>query len=79
VKEQYGTAANYRRRREARRLAGELGASPNQVALAWLLSRAFPVFPIVGPRTVAQVRDACGAGDLVLTPKQVRGLESGEG
>lgn len=45
-------------------LAAELGRSPAQVALAWLLARG--ANPIVGARTLAQAEDNFGALDLQL-------------
>ncbi len=47
-------------------VARELGATPNQVALAWLLGGPTPVIPVVGASSVAQLDEALGAADLVL-------------
>ncbi|WP_125776308.1 aldo/keto reductase [Antribacter gilvus] len=49
-----------------RQVAAEIGATPNQVALAWLLGGEHPVIPVVGASTVAQVDEILGAADLVL-------------
>jgi aryl-alcohol dehydrogenase-like predicted oxidoreductase len=38
-------------------VAGEVGRSPAQVALAWLRQRPEPVIPIVGARRLEQLRD----------------------
>ncbi len=43
------------------------GASPAQVALAWLLGRPAVASLIIGARTDEQLRDNLGAADLVLT------------
>jgi aryl-alcohol dehydrogenase-like predicted oxidoreductase len=45
-------------------VAGECGATPGQVALAWLLARG--VLPVIGPRTPAQLADNLGAASLSL-------------
>ncbi|MFD7312234.1 aldo/keto reductase [Promicromonospora sp. NPDC059942] len=51
---------------ELRAVAAELGATPNQVALAWLLGGEVPVVPVFGASSVAQLDEALGAVDLVL-------------
>jgi aryl-alcohol dehydrogenase-like predicted oxidoreductase len=45
-------------------VAGELGASANQVVLAWLMADG--VVPIVGVSTMEQLEEAIGAADLKL-------------
>lgn len=47
-------------------VASDLGVTPNQVALAWLLGAEVPVIPVVGVSSVAQLDEALGAADLVL-------------
>lgn len=47
--------------------ARERGVSPQQVVLAWLLSRSPVVLPIPGASRPASVRDSAGAADLVLS------------
>lgn len=54
-------------------VAGETGATAGQVALAWVGGRG--VFPIIGPRTRAQLDDSLGAIGLVLTGEQNRRLD----
>ena len=50
----------------AKRLAAELGVTPNQVALAWLLHQDFPVIPILGTADVAgHLMDALGTAQSV--------------
>jgi aryl-alcohol dehydrogenase-like predicted oxidoreductase len=51
---------------ELRAVAAEIGATPNQVALAWLLGGEVPVVPVFGASSVAQLDEALGAADLVL-------------
>ena len=72
----FETPANHERRRRAGELAARLGATPTQVALAWVLQRPFPTFPIVGPRTVAEVEESAGALDLELTDDDLAFLDS---
>jgi len=57
-------------------LCHDLGLSPAQVALAWLLSRPGVVGPIIGPRTVAQLDDSIPAIDVVLSPEILKQLDA---
>jgi len=72
----FDTAANRERRRRARAAAQRLGATPTQVALAWLLHRPFPVLPVVGPRTFAELRESAEALTLELTEDDLAFLEA---
>ncbi|GAA2163875.1 aldo/keto reductase [Actinomadura napierensis] len=60
-------------------VAGELGATPSQVAIAWTMNRSRAIHPIVGARTADQLRDNLAAADLVLPPKAVTRLEEATG
>ncbi|MFC3995772.1 aldo/keto reductase [Nocardiopsis sediminis] len=59
-----------------REVAAELGATPAQVALAWLLARSPAVHPIVGARDAGQVTENMGAVDVALPEEAARRLES---
>ncbi len=60
-----------------RTLAGDLGVTPNQLVLAWLLHQSAPaVLPLIGPRTVGQYEEAVGAIDVKLTDEQVKLLDA---
>ncbi|MBO7746535.1 aldo/keto reductase [Paenibacillus sp. MWE-103] len=78
VERQYFSDANFGRLERAQRLAAELGTTGSAIALAYLTSQPFPVFPIIGATRPEYVRDSCAAGELTLTPAQVRYLETGE-
>lgn len=56
-------------------VADEIGATPSQVALAWLRGRYASILPIVGSRTQEQVRDVVGSSGITLTPEAMRTLE----
>ncbi|RJL33080.1 aldo/keto reductase [Bailinhaonella thermotolerans] len=60
-----GTTARLARLRE---VAAELGATPNQVVLAWLMTGEIPIVPIVGVSTVAQLDEVLAATALTLDP-----------
>jgi pyridoxine 4-dehydrogenase len=49
-------------------VAARLGASPQQVALAWLLQRSPTMVLIPGTSSVAHLRENVAAADLVLPP-----------
>jgi aryl-alcohol dehydrogenase-like predicted oxidoreductase len=59
-------AGSHERIAVLRAVAAEIGATPNQVALAWLLGGEVPVIPVFGASSVAQLDEALGAADLVL-------------
>lgn len=61
--------------REVAAVAGELGATPSQVALSWVRQRSATVIPLVGARTLAQLRDNLGCLDVALSPDQHARLE----
>lgn len=47
-------------------IAARHGLDPVQMALAWTRTRPFPVIPILGATTMAQLEVALGAADLTL-------------
>lgn len=47
-------------------VAREVGATPNQVALAWMLGAEVPVIPVVGTSSIAQLEEVLGAAELDL-------------
>jgi len=51
------------------------GASPAQVALAWLLGRPAVTSLIIGARTDEQLRDNLGAAELALSPDERSALD----
>lgn len=55
-------------------VAAQLGATPMQTALAWLLQRAQNILLIPGTSSVAHLRQNAAAADLVLPPEAVRKL-----
>lgn len=67
----YATSENLARRERARSLAGELGVTPAQIALAYLLNQPFPVIPIIGTLDEAHLAESLAAASIPLTPEQV--------
>jgi aryl-alcohol dehydrogenase-like predicted oxidoreductase len=72
-------AENVERLERARMLAERLGVSPTSIALAWVRAQPMHVHPIVGPRTVAEVRDSMAGLRCELTAAERDWLETGEG
>jgi aryl-alcohol dehydrogenase-like predicted oxidoreductase len=58
------------------RVAARLGASPHQVALAWLLQRSSTMVLIPGTSSVAHLRENIAAPDLVLPSEAVAELDT---
>ncbi len=52
-------------------LVGELGATPAQLAIAWLLHQGTDVVPIPGTKRVATLEENAGAVALALSDDQV--------
>jgi aryl-alcohol dehydrogenase-like predicted oxidoreductase len=55
--------------------AGWLGATPMQVALAWLLHRSPNILLIPGTSSVAHLRENLAAGQLILSPQSLAELD----
>lgn len=56
------------------RIAQQLGATPAQVALAWLLRRSPVMLPIPGTRSVAHLEENARAAELTLSDEQFKEL-----
>ena len=59
-----------------RRVASELGVSPSEVALAWLLQRPGVSAPIVGATKIEHLESAVRSLDVSLSEEQVRAVEA---
>ncbi len=55
-------------------IARDAGATPAQVALAWLLAQGEHIAPIPGTRKLSRVEENIGAVDLALTADQLAAL-----
>jgi pyridoxine 4-dehydrogenase len=58
------------------RIAREVGATPGQVAIAWLLRRSAVMLPIPGTSKVAHLKENMAAGDLELPDALVEELSA---
>jgi aryl-alcohol dehydrogenase-like predicted oxidoreductase len=60
---------------EVTAIGAEIGATPAQTALAWLLTRGDDIAPIPGTRRVARVEENTAADGIELTPAQLDRLD----
>ena len=58
-----------------REFARRLGATPAQVALAWLLARGPDIVQIFGTRSIARLEENAGAARIELSPEAVAELD----
>ena len=65
---------NLRVAEEVRQIAAEAGATPAQVALAWLLAQGDDVAPIPGTKRVSRLEENAGADRVELTAEQLAQL-----
>ena len=61
---------------EVQNIATEAGATPAQIALAWLLAQGTDIAPIPGTRRVARVEENTAADSVVLTADQLQRLHA---
>jgi aryl-alcohol dehydrogenase-like predicted oxidoreductase len=65
---------NLERVERAREIAEEVGCTPAQLALAWLLDHGDDVAPIPGTRRPSRVEENAAAADVELSDEQLRAL-----
>jgi aryl-alcohol dehydrogenase-like predicted oxidoreductase len=68
--------ANMRAASVVRELAERKGATPGQVALAWLLHKGSDIVPIPGTKRRRYLEENVGAADLVLSPAEMQQLDA---
>ncbi|SPM36466.1 Predicted oxidoreductase (related to aryl-alcohol dehydrogenase) [Mycobacterium rhizamassiliense] len=66
---------NLRSADELRAISDEVGATPAQVALAWLLAKGPDIVPIPGTKRVARLEENVGADAVELSPEQLARLD----
>ena len=65
---------NFKRLERAKELAKKKNVLPINIALAYVLNQPFPTFPLVGPRTLSELRSSLKAIGVTLTPKELTWL-----
>jgi len=61
---------------EVKAIGAEIGATPAQTALAWILTRGDDIAPIPGTRRVSRVEENTAADGIALTADQLKRLDS---
>ena len=56
--------------------AGEVGSTPAQLALAWLLAKGEDVIPIPGTRRNKYLEENLGAADIEITPEMMARIDA---
>jgi pyridoxine 4-dehydrogenase len=59
---------------QLRAIAGEVGATPAQVAIAWVSAQGNDIVPLIGARRRDRLTEALGALDVKLTPTHLAAL-----
>jgi aryl-alcohol dehydrogenase-like predicted oxidoreductase len=62
--------------REVQAVAHEVGCTPPQIAIAWVLAQPGVIIPLLGARTVEQLQDNLGAREVALSPQQLERLDA---
>jgi aryl-alcohol dehydrogenase-like predicted oxidoreductase len=66
---------NLERVRRAEQIADEVGSTPAQLALAWLLHQGDDVVPIPGTRRISRLQENAAAVDIALSDEQLAALD----
>jgi aryl-alcohol dehydrogenase-like predicted oxidoreductase len=74
-KHDFHTPANLLAGRMVMEMAALHRVAPSAIVLAYLWSRPFPVVPIIGSRTIAQLEDCFAALPVRLSPAEITALE----
>jgi aryl-alcohol dehydrogenase-like predicted oxidoreductase len=61
---------------QVQQIATDAGATPAQVALAWLLTKGEDIAPIPGTKRVSRLEENVAADDVVLTAEQMTKLDN---
>jgi predicted dehydrogenase/diketogulonate reductase-like aldo/keto reductase len=65
---------NFERLHRARELAKKYNVMAINIALAYVLRQPFPTFPLIGPRTLSELRTSLPALAVALTDEEVKWL-----
>lgn len=66
---------NFQRKERAIELAKKRGVDPINIALAYVLEQPFPVFALVGPRTIGELRSSIRSLEIKLSPEELAWLD----
>ena len=57
-------------------VASDIGCTPSQLAIAWVLAKSDTIVPVIGARTRKQLTEALGALDVKLSAEDMARVES---
>jgi aryl-alcohol dehydrogenase-like predicted oxidoreductase len=66
---------NFKRQARAKELAKTKGCSAINIALAYVLHQSFPVFCLIGPRSLAEMTSSVAGLNVTLTPEECAWLD----
>lgn len=67
----YFTPETQARFQRVQHLKAQTGWTTAQIVLGYLTGQPFPTFPVIGPRSLAQLEDSLAAADVTLAPDQL--------
>ncbi|HLX60722.1 MAG TPA: aldo/keto reductase [Planctomycetota bacterium] len=70
----WASAANWQRKQRAEELAAKRCVAAINIALAYVLCQRFPVFALIGPRSIDETREAMEGVNLELTADEMKWL-----
>lgn len=73
----YFNAANFEKLDRVAEVALAMSRTQTEIALSYMISQPFPVFPIIGSRNTEQLEESLLAGDLLLDEQTVQYLSTG--
>jgi aryl-alcohol dehydrogenase-like predicted oxidoreductase len=71
VRALFHTPRNQARFKRVQTLQSETGLSTSEIVLGYLVGHPFPVYPIIGPKKVADLEESLNAANAALTAEQI--------
>ena len=78
VRALFDHSENRKRFQRVQILQKKSGLSVNQIVLGYLINQPFAVFPLIGPKNIADLEDSLSCANVSLSPSDIRFLERGE-
>lgn len=75
--ETFRSTDNEARRERVRTLAGEIGCTPTQLAVAWLLAQGVPTVALFSTSRTEHLAEVMASAEVTLTPEQAGWLREG--
>ncbi len=66
---------NQRLVEELKKIAAEKGATPSQIAIAWVLAKSEKIIPLIGARKRSQLSESLSAVQIHLSPEDLTHIE----